>query len=152
MKSMDHLSVLPLDNKVEAILSINEDYELNSVTIAGPPVSPEEWKKEDVQHHQICAVDFVPPSHSVLEEGADWMKSHIEEKHVVYVHCKSGIGRSASVVAAYYMKHRQMTAADAVEFIRRQRGEIFKATSAQMSNLLEYEKTIRSEQKFSTQP
>jgi protein-tyrosine phosphatase len=76
----------------------------------------------------------------------------VDEKRVVYVHCKSGIGRSASVVAAYYMKHRRMSAEDAVSHIRKMRAEIFRPTSSQMANLLEYEKTIRVEQKFSVQP
>jgi protein-tyrosine phosphatase len=88
----------------------------------------------------------------ILEEGADWMKAHIDEQRVVYVHCKSGIGRSASVVAAYFMKHRHMGAQDAVAFIRRQRPEIFRPSSAQMRSLLDYETTIRTEQKFSVQP
>lgn len=80
------------------------------------------------------------------------MQSHISEKRVVYVHCKSGIGRSASVVAAYFMKHRQMSAEDAVALVRRRRPEIFKATSSQMVSLREYEKAIRGEQKFSAPP
>ena len=44
MKSLDHISKLSLDHKIEAVLSINENFELNAVTIAGCPVSPAEWK------------------------------------------------------------------------------------------------------------
>jgi protein-tyrosine phosphatase len=87
-----------------------------------------------------------------LEEGADWMKSHVDERRVVYVHCKSGIGRSASVVAAYLMKHRRMTAESAVQLLRTQRREIFLPVSPQMTNLIQYEEIIRVEQKFSVQP
>lgn len=152
MYALDHLSVLTLDLKVEAVLSINESYELQAVTLAGSPVSAGEWKKEDVQHLQLSAVDFSPPSYQVLDEGADWIQSHVKEKRVVYVHCKSGIGRSASVVAAYFMKHRHMNAQDAAAHVRSMRAEIFRAGSSQMANLVEYEKTIRDEQKFSVQP
>ena len=80
------------------------------------------------------------------------MKSHIDEKRTVYVHCKSGIGRSASVVAAYYMKHRRLGAEDAVARVREMRAEIFSPASLQMASLRDYEKTIRAEQKFSVQP
>ena len=100
----------------------------------------------------MCCDEFIVISPRILDEGADWMKAHIDAKRVVYVHCKSGIGRSASVVAAYFMKHRQMGAQDAVAFIRRRRPEIFKPSSAQMSSLLDYEHTIRVEQKFSVEP
>lgn len=89
---------------------------------------------------------------SILDEGADWIKSHVDERRVVYVHCKSGIGRSASVVIAFFMKHRHMTAQDAAALVRRMRIEIFKPASAQMASLEEYERAIRGEQKFSAQP
>ena len=95
---------------------------------------------------------FVTMAGRILEEGADWMRSHIAEKRVVYVHCKSGIGRSASVVAAYFMKHRQMGAEEAVALVRRRRPKICKASSTQMTSLLAYEKTIRGDQRFSVQP
>ena len=80
------------------------------------------------------------------------MKKQVDEKRAVYVHCKSGIGRSASIVAAYFMKHKRLSAQEASNFIRNQRPEIFKPTSSQMANLLEYEKLIRQDQKFSAQP
>lgn len=102
-------------------------------------------KLRDVTCHLSCLC-------RVLDEGADWIQSHVKEKRVVYVHCKSGIGRSASVVAAYFMKHRHMGAQDAAAHVRSMRAEIFRAGSSQMANLVEYEKTIRDEQKFSVQP
>lgn len=44
LKSLDHISVLTLDHKVQAVLSVNEAYELQAVTLAGSPVSAGEWK------------------------------------------------------------------------------------------------------------
>ena len=44
MTSLDHLSVLSLDHQVQAVLAVNESYELLAVTLAGSPVSPGEWK------------------------------------------------------------------------------------------------------------
>ena len=70
----------------------------------------------------------------MLEEGADWIKRHVDLKKVVYVHCKSGIGRSVSVVAAYFMKHQRMSAINAVELIRSKRIEIFKPGAVSPSN------------------
>lgn len=87
MRSLDHVSVLSLDHRVEAVLSINESFELDAITLAGSPVSAGEWKvskcggaslssllricsvffpllqKEDVHHRQLSSVDFAPPSH-----------------------------------------------------------------------------------------
>lgn len=44
MTSLDHLSILSLDHQVQAVLSVNENYELLAVTLAGSPVSPGDWK------------------------------------------------------------------------------------------------------------
>jgi hypothetical protein len=44
LNSLNHLSVLTMDLKVDTVLSVMESYELNSATLAGKPVSPEQWK------------------------------------------------------------------------------------------------------------
>lgn len=44
LNSLNHLSILTMDLKVNAILSVMESYELNCSTLAGKPVSPEQWK------------------------------------------------------------------------------------------------------------
>ena len=57
----------------------------------------------------------------------------------MYVHCKSGMGRSASVVIAYLMKHRRMKLLNAYDYVRKERKEVFKRKSRQMTNLMKYE-------------
>lgn len=54
MSALDHLSVLTLDLKVEAVLSVNESYELQAVTLAGSPVSAGEWKVSSSQPSLPC--------------------------------------------------------------------------------------------------
>lgn len=44
MKSLDHLSTLTIEHNVKAVLSVMENYELMSSTLAGNPISPLEWK------------------------------------------------------------------------------------------------------------
>jgi hypothetical protein len=44
LNSLNHLSVLTMDLKVDTVLSVMESYELNSSTLAGKPISPEQWK------------------------------------------------------------------------------------------------------------
>ena len=48
MQSMNHLSILTMDHKVDAVLSVMETYELTASTLAGKPVSPEQWKVKDL--------------------------------------------------------------------------------------------------------
>ena len=44
MNSLNHLSHLTLDHKVDAVLSVMESYEISSRTLAGQPVQPSQWK------------------------------------------------------------------------------------------------------------
>jgi hypothetical protein len=44
MDMMNHLSLLSLDLNVTAVLAIVQDFEINSRTIMGRPVSPAQWE------------------------------------------------------------------------------------------------------------
>eukprot|EP01041_Mallomonas_annulata_P006631 gene6632-13437_t len=139
MESMDHKSVLALDLKIEAVLSILEDFEYRTGTLAGRAVQPEDWKREDMAHSQLVSKDFYPPSFEVLEQGADWINMQLIQNKKVYCHCKSGIGRSASVIIAYFIKYKRMSAEAAYNDLRSHRSVIFSKSSSQMKNILAYE-------------
>lgn len=67
--------------------------------------------EEDLLRHLDGAVDFIE---SALKKN----------KGKVFVHCMAGISRSATVVAAWLIRTKQMKPAEAIEFIRRQRSVI----------------------------
>ena len=52
----------------------------------------------------LPTVDETPPSLAHLEQGVDFMAQEIADGGVVYVHCVSGIGRAATMVAAYLVR------------------------------------------------
>lgn len=83
--------------------------------------------------------DFFPPSHDALDEGSEWISEQVQKKGRVYVHCKSGIGRSASMVVAYLIRYRGMPAHAAAAYVREKRPVIFSPSSPQMANLVLYE-------------
>ena len=54
---------------------------------------------------QLETVDFNnAPSPEKIEEGLKFIEKIKQEGHSVYVHCKAGRGRSATLVACYLMK------------------------------------------------
>jgi protein tyrosine phosphatase len=53
---------------------------------------------------RLPTVDETPPSLAHLEQGVAFMAQEIAEGGVVYVHCGSGIGRAATMVAAYLVR------------------------------------------------
>lgn len=52
---------------------------------------------------QISTPDLHPVPANLIVQGASWMEEHLskDSKAMVYVHCKSGKGRSVSIVIAF---------------------------------------------------
>ena len=76
-----------------------------------------------MQVKRVKIVDFVGmPSNKEIEEGADYIKSVVEDlDEVVYIHCKAGRSRSSMILGAYLMKYRKMSAKEAYSFMQSKR-------------------------------
>ena len=81
------------------MISLNEDFELSWFT-----PSTAEWQKMGVDHYQFSVVDRTAPSSAVIDEALQIIHKHQLRKDSVYVHCKSGKGRSVTTVACYLTK------------------------------------------------
>ena len=53
-----------------------------------------------------------------------FIQQHVEQGHNVYVHCKAGRGRSATVALCWLMAHRDMTAEQAQEHLLSKRPHV----------------------------
>eukprot|EP01038_Epipyxis_sp_PR26KG_P011500 gene11500-15405_t len=123
---------------INAVLSINETYEYNCTTIVGKPIQISDWKRNNISYLQLSSPDFAPPSFDVLDIGAEFLNKHLSRGDKVYIHCKSGVGRSASVVIAYFIKYKLCDVHSAFVLLKMKRPCIFKRRSPQMDNLIRY--------------
>lgn len=69
----------------------------------------------------LPTTDDYPPSPSQLATGVAALKTLVEAKKKVYVHCKNGHGRAPTLVAAYLTKYKGMTPEKAVSFLKKKR-------------------------------
>lgn len=129
---------------VNAVVSVVETFELETPTVVGRTITAKDWKAMGVDQVQLSCIDFQPPPFSILDRGADYINNRIINNDTVYVHCKSGRGRSASVVMAYFMKYKRMSAKDAHMRLKACRSVVFESNSRQMQNMLKYEEQLRS--------
>jgi protein-tyrosine phosphatase len=141
LEDRHHLDELQKLN-VKAIVSVVQPWELETTTLFGRPVRPEKWRQAGIQQFVLPATDFVPPSFDTLDEGAKILDSYLANNQRVYVHCKSGIGRSASVILAYFLKFKQDDLATAHVVLKSKRAVVFTETSRQMQNMIEYNKRL----------
>lgn len=128
-----YLGALPLENQghlqaivdlgVTHVLSMVEDFEIEDGWF-NKPVKQKKWKEHGIEVKHIQAVDFLPLSQEQLGEGIEYLARTLEQGHSVYVHCKAGRGRSASVVVGFLMKHNHLSFDDAFALVKDQRPQI----------------------------
>lgn len=105
---------------VKGVVSMNEDYELRFWT-----PSAQEWATHGVKFLQLSTTDiFEAPSQEKLNLGVKFIAEFASQKTTVYVHCKAGRTRSATLVGCYLMNKHRMTPVEAVDFMRSLRPHI----------------------------
>jgi cell division cycle 14 len=75
----------------------------------------ERFKKNGIKHTDLYFLDGSTPSDEIIER---FLKICEQEKGAIAVHCKAGLGRTGSLIAAYAMKHYKFIAPDFIGYIR----------------------------------
>lgn len=108
------------EENVRGVVSMNEDYELYMFSNTS-----EEWKSRDVEFLQLSTRDiFEAPCQSKIIQGVQFIKKFRDLNQSVYVHCKAGRTRSATLVGCYLMVKNGWKPEEAVEFMRNKRAHI----------------------------
>jgi protein-tyrosine phosphatase len=128
-----YLGALPLKNEghlddivalgVTDVLSMVEDFELEDGWF-NQPIKRADWEDNGIVVKHIQAIDFLPLKQEEIEEGVEYLNASLQEGRTVYVHCKAGRGRSASIVISYLMKYEGLSFDEAFAFVKEQRPHI----------------------------
>lgn len=107
---------------VRGVVSMNENFEL---TWLGRWVcTGDVWRRRNVEFLQLQTQDiFETPSQDKLRIGVDFIMSR-QEGDSVYVHCKAGRTRSATLVCCYLMKRNLWTPEQAFELLASKRPQL----------------------------
>lgn len=128
-----YLGGLPLQNEghkhqilslgVHSILSFVEDFELEEGFL-NTPVKHEEWNQAGLYVEHIKAIDFSPLKKEEIKSGVSFLAHSLFRGHSVYVHCKAGRGRSATIVVAFLIESEHLSIDAAIARLKEQRPEI----------------------------
>ncbi|MCH8922683.1 MAG: dual specificity protein phosphatase family protein [Planctomycetes bacterium] len=99
---------------VRAVVNTCEEYD-------GPV---QEYARLGIEQLHLPTVDFLPPSFEAINEAVDFIDRHRGAGHAVYVHCKAGRGRSATIVLCWLMRERGMTPDEAQQFMQQRRRQV----------------------------
>ena len=71
--------------------------------------------KNGIKHLDLYFTDGSTPSEEIIEK---FLTTVEKEKNAIAVHCKAGLGRTGSLIAAYAMKHYKFPAEAFIGYIR----------------------------------
>ncbi len=117
----DHVWIGRLLSTREARLAMEQGVKaVLDLTVAFDEVPP----LRDVIYHHIPILDLCAPTPVQLDEAVAFIEAQARDG-VVYVHCKAGYSRSATVVGAYLLAtHRVHTSDEAIDRLRQARPAI----------------------------
>ena len=118
------LGAYPFETDVPELAKIGVRAVVNTChEYAGPTQAYQEYS---IEQFRIPTTDFTHPSQNDVEAAVAFMDDAIKKGARVYVHCKAGRARSATVVACWLIKNKKMTAMEAQNFLLRARSHVNK--------------------------
>ena len=99
---------------VKAVVNTCEEY-------AGPA---RRYEAAGIEHLRIPTTDFAHPRLEDVKLAVEFVEKHVELKHSVYIHCKAGRARSATVALCWLVKYRGMTVEGAQKLLLEKRPHI----------------------------
>ena len=99
---------------VQAVVNTCEEYE-------GPV---EQYQKHGIQQFRMPTIDFTHPAYEDVCRAVEFIDLSVAQGKTVYVHCKAGRARSATVAICWLMKSRQISAAQAQRILLEKRPHI----------------------------
>ena len=103
--ALPHASDVPQwkDDNVTGVVNTCEEY--------GGPVAA--YQQANIEQFRMPTIDFTHPHIDDVEAAVKFIKKHASGGGTVYVHCKAGRARSATVALCWLVEARGMSAAEA---------------------------------------
>lgn len=91
------------DDNVTGVVNTCDEY--------GGPV--QQYKQAGIEQFRMPTIDFTHPHIDDVEQAVKFIAKHAEAGGTVYVHCKAGRARSATVACCWLIEARGMSAGEA---------------------------------------
>lgn len=102
------LGAMPFSRDVERLHALGVRGVVNTCEEYTGPL--QQYEQFQISQFRMPTIDFTHPKLEDVEDAVEFMEQQFSAGHKVYVHCKAGRARSATVVVCWLIKYRQMTA------------------------------------------
>ena len=116
------LGAYPFPSDIEKLSELGVGAVVNTCHEYGGPI--EQYQRFDIRQIHIPTTDFTHPKLEDIDAAVDFMCEQISDGRRVYVHCKAGRARSATVVSCWLIRARQMSAQEAQQTMLRARPHV----------------------------
>jgi len=116
------LGAIPFSCDVKYLKKLDVKGVLNLCRENDGPV--DKYKEFGIKYYKIPVIDFTSPTLDDVIKSVDLINKYCVDKNKIYVHCKAGRGRSATVVLCWLIKHRYYKPEEAMEHILKVRPHI----------------------------
>jgi atypical dual specificity phosphatase len=83
-----------------------------------------EYAQAGIEQFRMPTVDFTHPQFDDICRAVEFIQRHADQGHRVYVHCKAGRARSATVVMCWLIKSLQRPAAEIQQLLLKKRPHV----------------------------
>lgn len=118
------LGAIPFPGDVKKLNDIGITCVINLCAESDGPLSL--YKKHGIQYFHIPTVDFCCPSVDSIDLGVSIINRYAEQKKKVYIHCKAGRGRSATIVFCWLVRYKNFSASQAMNYLISRRPQVNK--------------------------
>ena len=116
------LGAFPFGSDVKHLAEIGVKAVVNTCEEYCGPV--DEYKQHGIEQFRMPTVDFTHPSLEDVTAAVEFIQSHVAQGHRVYIHCKAGRARSATVAICWLMKSRGITKEEGQQILSQARPHI----------------------------
>lgn len=116
------LGALPFARDVPIMASEGVGAVVNTCEEYAGPV--EQYQEYDIQQMRMPTIDFTHPSFEDVCRAVEFIEKNVDDGKSVYIHCKAGRARSATVVICWLMKAKQISSEEAQRWLIEKRPHV----------------------------
>ena len=109
------LGALPLASMVDEMKESGVQAVVNTCQEYNGPC--DQYRRHSIDQLHVPTTDFTHPSLQDVEQAVEFVQEHVQRNRTVYIHCKAGRARSATVAICWLMKYRGMSPSEAQQHL-----------------------------------
>lgn len=93
----------------------------------------------------IPVIDMCAPTVEQIAQGVSWIERQLLVDRIIYIHCAAGVGRSATLLASWYIYAHGVTVSQALHLLKTRRPQV-SLTRRQIQRLHDYANLLQPPQ------